>query len=91
MSPKAFTKPIFHAAKYPHCSVNGVFVGKKDGTNINVADAIPLFHSNLTLAPMLEVALFQVRRHFRNSIYVLNFFIFSADVFINIYFKFKYC
>lgn len=60
---------LLHAAKYPHCAVNGLFVAekqkekKKDSHNVPVlcVDCIPLFHGTLALAPMLEVALTLVR------------------------------
>eukprot|EP00850_Spirogloea_muscicola_P011760 SM000074S21670 [mRNA] locus=s74:232010:233372:- [translate_table: standard] len=55
----------------PAAAVNGVLIGKvgrdvgaDGGTNaatgvIDIADAVPLFHTHLGLAPMLEVALTQ--------------------------------
>lgn len=56
---------LLHAAKYPHCSVNGLLVAektkekKKDSHSEPVlcVDCVPLFHGTLALAPMLEVAL----------------------------------
>lgn len=57
---------LLHAAKYPHCAVNGLLVAekqkekKKEGHgNVSVlcVDCVPLFHGSLALAPMLEVAL----------------------------------
>jgi len=70
MTTKAFAKPLLHAVKYPHCSVNGVFLTDADAnasvdndihrSTVRFVDAIPLFHSSLTLAPMMEVALTQV-------------------------------
>ena len=63
MNSTAFVKLLLHAAKYPHCSVNGLLL-RKQSKDINpdvlVKDCIPLFHLNLTLLPMLEVALSQV-------------------------------
>lgn len=62
LSPRAYGKLVFHCCKYPHAAVNGVLIGaisKKDN-NVLVQDAIPLFHHDLALAPMLEVALAQV-------------------------------
>lgn len=62
LSPKAYAKLIFHCSKYPQRAVNGVLIGaisKKDN-NVLVQDAVPLFHLDLALAPMLEVALAQV-------------------------------
>lgn len=63
-SAKAYCKIILHAAKYPHCSVNGVLLSKSSGSNkskeIEFVDAIPLFHIAINLTPMAEVALMQV-------------------------------
>lgn len=63
LSPKAYAKLVAHCCKYPHAAVNGVLIGsvnKKDNS-VNIQDAIPLFHLYLSLSPMLEVALTQVR------------------------------
>ena len=57
---------LLHAAKYPHCSVNGIFLRrqtKEPNPDVTVKDCIPLFHLNLTLLPMLEVALSQVSKN----------------------------
>ncbi|KAI8586154.1 hypothetical protein BDZ88DRAFT_483879 [Geranomyces variabilis] len=57
----AYSKLVFHAAKHSVCEVSGVLIGrKKSGDEIEVVDAVPLFHSR-PLAPMLEVALQQVQ------------------------------
>ena len=65
MNSTAYVKMLLHAAKYPHCSVNGVFLKKKlhkkeDESGTQIKNAIPLFHVNVTLLPMLELALTQV-------------------------------
>ena len=63
ISSLAYAKIILHAARYPHAAINGVLLANKDDIKnkiICVVDAIPLFHSFLTLAPMLEAALYQV-------------------------------
>lgn len=59
---KAYCKLILHAAKYPHCAVNGVLLAKCSPKNkeIEFVDAVPLFHLALNLTPMAEVALTQV-------------------------------
>ena len=71
---KALLKILLHAAKYPSHSVNGVLLGTTDSaaaepgspresaaeSTVTLVDAIPLFHSFLSLAPALETALFQV-------------------------------
>lgn len=72
-SAKAYCKIILHAAKYPHCSVNGVLLSKSSGSNkskgIEFVDAIPLFHIAINLTPMAEVALMQV-----HLVYIFNCF-----------------
>jgi len=62
LSKVAYSKIILHAFKYPHTAINGVLLAS-EGSNaqcLKYVDAIPLFHHNLGLAPMLEVALMQV-------------------------------
>jgi len=62
LSQVAYSKIILHALKYPHTAINGVLLAN-EGSNsqsLKYIDAIPLFHNNLGLAPMLEVALMQV-------------------------------
>lgn len=60
---KAYCKLILHAAKYPHCSVNGVLLCKTTNKNkeLEFVDTIPLFHIALNLTPMAEIALTQVK------------------------------
>lgn len=64
ISAKAYAKIVLHCCKYPHKAVNGVVIGtfsdKDQGASVAIQDAVPLFHQNLSLAPMLEVALRQV-------------------------------
>ncbi|XP_044268984.1 ER membrane protein complex subunit 8/9 homolog [Tribolium madens] len=62
-SAKAYCKIILHAAKYPHCSVNGVLLSKSSAAKskeIEFVDAVPLFHIALNLTPMAEIALMQI-------------------------------
>ena len=62
LSAKCYAKILFHAVKYPDRAINGILIGtisKKDNC-VQVQDTIPLFHLDLALAPMLEVALAQV-------------------------------
>ena len=62
----AYCKLFLHLAKYPHLSCNGLFLTRKqqqeqnENTKLEYVDCIPLFHSSLSLAPSLEVALFQI-------------------------------
>jgi len=67
ISPEAYYKIFFHAAKHPHQPVNGVLLGMQDsgvvGTNasgtgnITIADAVPLLHHWTSLSPMMEIGL----------------------------------
>lgn len=72
----AVLKILLHSAKFPSSAVNGVLLGRSsaeaseealassthDGhSSVHVTDAIPLFHSFLTLAPSIETALVQAR------------------------------
>ncbi len=70
LSGRAYAKMILHAAKYPHCAVNGVLlvkIGPKGqrpagsaGQKLVFVDCIPLFHQIHGLTPMIEVALAQI-------------------------------
>merc|ERR1711976_80603 len=64
VSARAYCKMLLHAAKYPHCAVNGLLLAErpkaKESKSIRFVDAVPLFHLSLSLAPMMEVALIQV-------------------------------
>lgn len=59
-------KMIFHASKHAECAVNGLLLCKPTAdsntgaSTLRICDYVPLFHSALNLAPMLEVALCQV-------------------------------
>lgn len=64
---KAYAKIILHAAKYPHCAVNGVLLATatkgKDGSrnqDMEIVDSIPMFHHSHYVSPMAEIALTQV-------------------------------
>nr|CAG4641157.1 EOG090X0C9C [Eulimnadia texana] len=69
LSLKSYSKIILHALKYPHLAVNGLLLCKEgnSGNTLKLVDSIPLFHQNLHLAPMLEVALMQVENYCKNS------------------------
>lgn len=62
LSAKAYCKLILHAAKYPHCAINGVLLAKVSpkSKELEFVDAVPLFHIALNLTPMAEIALSQV-------------------------------
>ncbi|KIO20347.1 hypothetical protein M407DRAFT_245832 [Tulasnella calospora MUT 4182] len=59
---KAYLKFFLHAAKHPHASVTGVFLGRRRVTEgqeeiWDVVDAVPLCHHWTSLSPMGEVGL----------------------------------
>lgn len=83
LTSQAYCKMLLHAAKYPHCAVNGLLVAektkekKRDGASEPVlcVDCVPLFHGTLALAPMLEVALTLVRlTHSFPALHLVGFF-----------------
>ena len=65
VSIQAYCKILLHAVKHPHCAVNGVLLAEdgksKDRKTVKFVDCIPLFHLTLSLSPMLEAALLQVK------------------------------
>uniref|UniRef100_A0AAY4BDM9 MPN domain-containing protein n=1 Tax=Denticeps clupeoides TaxID=299321 RepID=A0AAY4BDM9_9TELE len=75
----AYCKMLLHAAKYPHCAVNGLLVAerqkdkKRDSHHVPVlcVDCVPLFHGTLALAPMLEVALTLIDTWCKENRYVI--------------------
>lgn len=63
----AALKILLHAAKYPSAAINGLLLGTvaqsdSDASAVTIVDAVPLFHTFLSLSPMLETALVQVMR-----------------------------
>lgn len=79
----ALLKIVLHAAKYPTTACNGVLIGtvragqppsgspptspRGATAAVHVFDAIPLCHNFITLTPMLECALAQVRTCWRGG------------------------
>lgn len=53
---QSYVKLMLHAAKRPASSVCGLLLGQKKGQGFNISDAVPLFHHEAPLAPLLEVA-----------------------------------
>ncbi|XP_022175083.1 ER membrane protein complex subunit 8/9 homolog [Myzus persicae] len=58
----AYCKMVAHAAKYPHCEVNGLLVAENStkGDKLVIVDTVPLFHQCLHVSPMSEIALMQI-------------------------------
>ncbi|XP_045106381.1 ER membrane protein complex subunit 8-like isoform X1 [Portunus trituberculatus] len=74
LSCAALAKILLHAARYPQTAVSGVVLaparsggGGDTGapSTVTLVDAVPLFHLNLSLAPMLEVALTQIEQWYK--------------------------
>ena len=58
---QAYVTLILHALKYPSAAVNGVLLGTVTSAGVSATHAVPLLHQQLSLAPMLEIAMGQVR------------------------------
>ncbi|VVC24524.1 ER membrane protein complex subunit 8/9 [Cinara cedri] len=58
----AYCKMVSHAAKYPHCEVNGLLIADNatKGNKLVITDVVPLFHQCLHVSPMSEIALTQI-------------------------------
>ena len=66
-SARAYCKMMLHAAKYPHCAINGILLAEEQKSKeekksrcLVICDAIPLFHLCIHVTPMAEIALTQV-------------------------------
>lgn len=62
LSAQAYCKMMLHAAKYPHCAINGLLLAKPKSkgdksADWQIEDAMPLFHLCLHVSPMAEIAL----------------------------------
>ncbi|CAO2633770.1 ER membrane protein complex subunit 8 [Lemmus lemmus] len=81
LTTQAYCKMVLHGAKYPRCAVNGLLVAERQrprkehlpgsGSHTLFVDCIPLFHSTLALAPMLEVALTLIESWCKENSYVI--------------------
>ena len=65
ISKQAYVKLVLHSLAHPHNAVNGVLLGTATGSGLQIEDAIPLFHTQLALAPMLEIAMGQARLFYK--------------------------
>ncbi|XP_018023393.1 ER membrane protein complex subunit 9 [Hyalella azteca] len=67
----ALAKIVLHSARWSHLAVNGVLLGPSldagKTSELEIVDAVPLFHQQLSLAPMLDVALNMVETHYRSK------------------------
>lgn len=62
LSCRAYVKMYLHCCLFPRCSVNGLLLSSSttDGA-VYVTDCVPLLHSHLSLAPITQLALSQVK------------------------------
>ncbi|TDH70225.1 hypothetical protein CCR75_003977 [Bremia lactucae] len=63
VSTQAYVKLTLHAAKHPAYTVCGLLLGRVTENKIEILDAVPLFHHDAPLAPLLEVACAMVDAH----------------------------
>jgi hypothetical protein len=69
----AYGKLLLHALKYPHQTVNGVFIGSTQSPGVVVIkDAVPLQHHWTNLNPMMEVGLGLVRPAIVSFLFCVN-------------------
>ena len=84
-SSRAYCKIILHAAKYPHCAINGLLLAKQnnktDGKSgeLRIEDAIPLFHICLHVSPMAEIALTMVDQYASSKGLILTGYYFANE------------
>ncbi|KAK5834525.1 hypothetical protein PVK06_018407 [Gossypium arboreum] len=67
ISQNAYIKLVLHALKHKTTAVNGILLGRVNPQNdsvVEIADSVPLFHSNLALLPSLEIALIMIEEHY---------------------------
>jgi len=78
LSKLAYCKMVLHLAKYPHLSCNGLLLVKKSTQSpqkVNFVDAIPLFHTSISLAPAIETALWQIDAYcIENSLEIAGYY-----------------
>ncbi|CAH9108040.1 unnamed protein product [Cuscuta europaea] len=65
----AYIKLVLHAIKHKTSAVNGVLLGSTSASAdvVEVVDAIPLFHSQLSILPPLEISLFMIEDYCSNN------------------------
>ncbi|KAF7815997.1 ER membrane protein complex subunit 8/9-like protein [Senna tora] len=62
----AYIKLVLHSLKHKTSAVNGILIGRISPSNdvVEIADAVPLFHSHLGLLPQLEISLILIEEYF---------------------------
>ena len=59
LSHEAYCKAVLHTLKFPHASVSGALLGRKSGAQVEIVDALPMFHTTFVTASLLQVAFTQ--------------------------------
>lgn len=60
-------KVLFHACKASASAVNGVLLGTASGEKVDIVEAVPLFHDQLNLLPLFEMAMLQIESYCAES------------------------
>ncbi|KAE8691899.1 ER membrane protein complex subunit 8/9-like protein [Hibiscus syriacus] len=67
----AYIKLVLHALKHKTTAVNGVLLGRVNPQNesvVEIIESVPLFHSNLSLLPPLEIAFIMIEEHYGSKV-----------------------
>ncbi|KAM4706653.1 ER membrane protein complex subunit 9 [Discoglossus pictus] len=59
-STRVYVKMCLHAARFPHCTVSGVLLGRRGEGCVTLSDCVPICHLYLPLSLSQEVALMQI-------------------------------
>lgn len=65
----AYIKLVLHSIKHKSSAVNGVLLGHASASagDVEIVDAIPLFHSQLGILPPLEIAFFMIEEYCKGN------------------------
>jgi len=64
LAPDAYSVLFLHCCRYPTRSLNGLLLGRAESDgSVSVKQTLPLFHSQISLTPMLEAALLLAEEH----------------------------
>ncbi|KAL4424106.1 hypothetical protein ABPG75_001407 [Micractinium tetrahymenae] len=63
LSADALYTILLHAAKHPTSAVSGLLLGSAGGEAVEVAQALPVCHTFVTLTPLMEAAIVQAEQY----------------------------
>lgn len=63
LTPEAYSVLFLHCCKHPTRTLNGLLLGTATAETVTVSQTLPLFHSSIAVAPMLEAALLLADEH----------------------------